>query len=262
MSNKDSLTADIIIETLKRSNLNTVLIEGVDDVEVYRTLEEYLDIPDISFMECQGRTNLLKVFDRKDEINENVLFICDSDLWVILGKPDAYQDERLISTNGYSIENDLYSDGEIYLNKLLKSNEIAKRDEIIKNICEWYSHEISLVAQDMAYDCKFSDVSILNTTIMKKYSAQFEESFLASRNYAIAERELYNSIFNDFNNKLRGKFIFQIFEKIFQERQKRSIKYLKSQLFDMILNFVLTDNDSEKILVKRKLQIIEYFDEK
>ena len=61
----------------------------VDDVDIYRTLEDYLDIADISFMECQGRINLLKVFERRNEINDNVLFICDSDLWVILGKPET-----------------------------------------------------------------------------------------------------------------------------------------------------------------------------
>ena len=82
MSNKDSLTPDIIIETLKRSNLNTVLIEGVDDVDVYRTLEDYLDIADISFMECQGRINLLKVFERRNEINDKVLFLCGRAFWV------------------------------------------------------------------------------------------------------------------------------------------------------------------------------------
>ena len=262
MSNKDSLTPDIIIETLKRSNLNTVLIEGVDDVDVYRTLEDYLDIADISFMECQGRINLLKVFERRNEINDNVLFICDSDLWVILGKPEIYEDDRLITTEGYSIENDLYIDGEEFLTKLFKTNELTKRDDIIKSICEWYSHEISLVIQDLSHDCKFSDVTILNTSIMKKYSAQFEESFLSSRSYATAEEELYELIISDFKKKLRGKFIFQIFEKIFQERQKKSIKYTKAQLFDMVLNFVLSDNDVEKIFVKRKLQITEYFESK
>lgn len=261
MSNSKSLTADIIIETLKRSNLKTVLIEGIDDVEIYRTLEEYLDLSDISFLECQGRTNLLTVFERRNELNDNVLFICDSDLWVIVGKPDIYKDDRLITTEGYSIENDLYTDGEEFLSKLFKSNEVTKRDEIIKSICEWYSHEISLVLQNLAYDCKFADVTILNTSIMKKYSAQFEQSFLKNRNYAVAERELYESIISDFKNKLRGKFIFQIFEKIFQERQKKSVKYSKSQLFDMVLNFVLTDNNEEKILVKRRLQITDYFKE-
>ena len=262
MANNNSLTPDIIIETLKRSNLNTVLIEGLDDVDVYRTLEDYLDITDISFLECQGRSNLLKVFERRNEIKDNVLFICDSDLWVILGKPDIYTDNRLIATEGYSIENDIFIDGEEILTKLLKSNEVTKRDEIIKSICEWYSHEISLIIKDASHDCKFSDVTILNTSTMKKYSAQFEQAFLINRSYVAAEKDLCESITNDFNKKLRGKFIFQIFEKIFQERQKKSIKYSKAQLFDIVLNFVLSDTDDEKILVKRKLQIIDFFETK
>ncbi len=260
MSNSEVLTAEIIIETLKRSNLNTVLIEGVDDVDIYRTLEDYLELDDISFFECQGRSNLLKVFERRSELNDNVLFLCDSDLWIIFGKPTEYNDKQLISTEGYSIENDIYNDGEQILEKLIKSNEIIKRDEVIKSICEWYAHEISLVAQNNAHDCKFADVTILNTTVMKKYATIFESNFLDSRNYVAAEDSLFNEIHNDFKTKLRGKFVFQIFEKIFQERKKKSIRYSKSQLFDMILNFILSENDDEKILVKRKLSIIEYFD--
>lgn len=259
MANTSPLTPDIIIETLKRSNLNTVLIEGVDDVEIYRTLEDYIDIPDISFMECKGRVNLLKVFERKDEINDNVLFVCDSDLWVVSGKPEKYNDRRLIATEGYSIENDLYSDGEDILNKLLKKNEVDKRDEIINSLCEWYAHEISLVLKNTAHDCKFSEVTILNTSVMQKYSTQFEEAFLKERNYEAAENTIFESIKNDFHKKLRGKFIFQVFEKIFQDRQKKSVKYSKSQLFDMVLNLILSEDHDDKILVKRKSEIINFF---
>jgi len=259
MSNSEVLTAEIIIETLKRSNLNTVLIEGIDDVDVYRTLEDYLELDDISFLECQGRSNLLKVFERRCELSDNVLFLCDSDLWIIFGKPTEYNDKQLISTEGYSIENDIYNDGEKILEKLIKSNEIIKRDEMIKSICEWYAHEVSLVAQNNAHNCKFSDVTILNMAVMKKYATIFESNFLSSRNYIAAEDDFFNEIHTDFKIKLRGKFIFQIFEKIFQERKKKSVKFSKSQLFDLILNIILSENDINKILVKRKLSIIEYF---
>lgn len=263
MSKKNNvLTSDIIIETLKRSSLNTVLIEGVDDVEIYRTLESHLEIEDISFFECQGRNNLLKVFERRNELSDNLLFICDNDLWVIFGRPNEYVDERLLTTEGYSVENDIYLDGEDIIQKLLKKDEISLRDEIVKNICKWYAHEITLVQKNRAYDCKFSDVTILNTSVMQKFSRQFEEVFLLSRNYVEAEESIYNEIFDDFKSKLRGKYIFQIFEKIFQERPKKSVRYSKSQLFDLVLNFVLSESDSEKLFVKRKLEIEKFFSNK
>ncbi|PVH25779.1 DUF4435 domain-containing protein [Sphingobacterium corticibacter] len=260
MARENPLNAEILLETLKRSSLNTVLIEGIDDSEIYQIIGDNIADSNISFLECNGRANLLALFDRKDELsNSNVLFLCDSDLWVIDGVPEKYQSDSLICTNGYSIENDIYSDGKHILQSLLRNNENIKLEGLVDSICKWYAHEISLAYKNGTKDLRVSDVTILSTNVMKRYSTKFEDEFLESRNYKDAEEGLSITLRNDFERKLRGKFIFQIFEKIFQERRKKSITYTRLQLFDIVVNMVLSDNLDESILVCRKNKILDFF---
>ncbi|MBK9355478.1 MAG: hypothetical protein IPN09_16365 [Bacteroidetes bacterium] len=48
---------------------------------------------------------------------QNYFFICDSDLWLFVPSL-KFINEDLITTNGYSIENELYQDGIEILNTL------------------------------------------------------------------------------------------------------------------------------------------------
>ena len=66
MPKKNPLTPEIIISTLKHSSLNTVLIEGKDDLQVYNLMEKNIDNALISFLPCGGRNTLLKVLEEKD----------------------------------------------------------------------------------------------------------------------------------------------------------------------------------------------------
>lgn len=258
MTKKNSITPDILIETLKRSSLKTVLIEGKDDLQIYRLIEEELEDLDIDFLPCDGRTNLLEVYKAKDEISTQMLFICDSDLWLFTSRPD-YVERDLISTLGYSIENELYQDGLDFLNSLFSKDELIKKKEIIDNICVWFAHEVSLFLNNQQYDCKFSDVSILNKEIVESNKCTLNERFLNARNFLKPQDELVDDIKSNYPVKLRGKFIFQTLEKIFQERSKSLVKYRKEQLFDLVYRHVGMSGDNTKILNMRKKQILDYF---
>lgn len=258
MAKENPLTPDILIETLKRSSLKTVLIEGKDDLQIYRHIEEELDFLDIDFLPCNGRTNLLEVYKVKNQISTKLLFICDSDLWIFLHKPEYIGDD-LISTQGYSIENELYQDGVEILNTLFSEDELTKKQQLISSICLWFAHEVSLVLNDNQYDCKFCDVSILNQEIIGRNHFKFNEDFLVARNFSNPDESLAVDILNNYQVKLRGKFIFQVLEKLFQERNKNLVKYRREQLFDLIYRNVSKSNDHSKILNYRKRQIVEHF---
>ena len=74
------LTVDEIIETLKRSSLTTVLVEGVDDVMIYRWLEDEIGIHNANFFPCGGRNNLLEIYERRAEFSElKTIFVADKD---------------------------------------------------------------------------------------------------------------------------------------------------------------------------------------
>lgn len=260
MASNNPLTPEIIIETLKRSSLNTVLIEGKDDLLIYRQIESELDSVDIDFFPCNGRSNLLEVYKVKDTIEAKLLFICDSDLWLFVPKPEYIIDNDLIATEGYSIENELYQDGLDIIESLFSKDELEKKRAVIDNLCRWFAHEVLLVLADNQHNCKFADVSLLNTSIMEVKATNFKDDFLASRNFTEPKAEVLEDITQNYMIKLRGKFLFQTIEKIFQERPKEMVKYRKDQIFDMIYRLVSKAENPDKIINKRKKQIQDYFE--
>jgi hypothetical protein len=62
-----TISIDELVATLKRSNLPTILVEGDDDVMVYRQFEKQFGARKVSILPCGGRNTLLKVFERKHE---------------------------------------------------------------------------------------------------------------------------------------------------------------------------------------------------
>lgn len=259
MSN-NSLTAEIIIETMKRSSLNTLFIEGKDDLLIYRKIQDDIDDLIFDLFPCQGKINLIGVYENKHLFGNKNLFICDKDMWVF--KPSEIENnEDLITTYGYSIENELFQDSEVFILKLFTKDEIEKFEKIIKSICKWFAFEVELYLNDKSDKCCYSETSILSTSVINKNEIEIKQEFLDSINFTNPNSELYEDISNDYKVKLRGKFIFQTIEKIFQERAKNGVSYTKKQLFDLIYNFVTKDDLNESILKNRIDDIKNYFKE-
>ncbi len=108
---ENPLTADILIATIKRSALPTIFVESKDDAIIYRGFESFLGIGKIDFIQCGGRNTVLKIYERRNELSsKKIKFIADRDMWVFTSVPAEYLE--VIFTQGYSIENDLYTDGE------------------------------------------------------------------------------------------------------------------------------------------------------
>ncbi len=132
-------TLDELTATLSRSSLPSVIIEGDDDVIVFRKLEELYADHEVSVFPVGGRTNVLRIFDATHGTTQigNLIFIVDQDAWTIAGVPDQYVNNRVITTSGYSIENDLIIDGNL-LRLLTPAEKAAFQNELEKFI-HWYS---------------------------------------------------------------------------------------------------------------------------
>lgn len=254
----DVFTPEEIINTINRSSLKTVLVEGKDDLSIYRKIEDDIEDTEINILPCGGRSVVLKIYERRAELKSKTLFVCDSDLWHFTGFPDYFNDD-ILTTTGYSIENDMFIDGEEMLKGLLSNSEVTRLNVLVKEVSKWYSFEVEKHISDKSYDCKFSDVTLLNESILAKFSTNLASNFLTSRGYKPANKELTEKIIENFKTLLRGKFIFQIIEKLFQERGKDKTKFSKNQLFDIVYSYIKTQTDKEFILTQRKRQIEEYF---
>lgn len=242
---RNPLTPEIILETLKRSRLNTILVEGSDDMEIYGKISNKLGARNVDFFPCGGKNTLFKIFEKKDQIcNAKIMFIADADFWIFSEIPKEYKD--IFFTNGYCIENDLFDDGCSLVLNILSNAERKKFYEIIYNVCEWFAFEIEQVDDSSEKNNLFCDITILSTSVIKKNHTKLCEEFLIKRNYVAPNDYLLENIKNNYKLKLRGKFIFQIIEKLFQERNSiKAVTYQRRQLFDLCFIEGTKDPDRE-----------------
>jgi hypothetical protein len=105
---KPQYTVNELVSMLRHSSEPTILVEGPDDIMVYRWLKQHIEPLKASPIDCGGRQNLLSVYERRNEFSHvKTVFLADKDLYVFLGIPEEYSD--VLWTTGYSIENDIYA---------------------------------------------------------------------------------------------------------------------------------------------------------
>lgn len=131
-------TADELVSMLRHSSLPTVIVEGPDDVVAFRCLEERFRSIQLSVLDVGGRTTLLAIYDRKNEFpNNSVAFIADRDVWVYNEIPDRYNSPIMVFSNGYSIENDIFVDGDI--ESLMSNEERSRFKSELEKFTEWFA---------------------------------------------------------------------------------------------------------------------------
>lgn len=137
------ITIDEIIALLRKSSLPTVVVEGVDDMVVYRKLEGRFESIGLSVLPVGGRDKVLEVYERRHELSGALcpVFVADLDSWAISGIPSEYVDSTLVFTTGYSIENDVYVDGQ--LRNLLNGSEVGRYESELSDFIEWFALALS-----------------------------------------------------------------------------------------------------------------------
>jgi len=103
------LTEEELVSTLKHTRIPTILVEGKDDVKIYRWLENDINesyLSHVDILPCGCRNTLMKLYALRLSFS-NLVFIADKDQYVYGTIPPEYSD--IVFTTGYSIENDLYA---------------------------------------------------------------------------------------------------------------------------------------------------------
>ena len=100
-----SPTVEELVAALRRSALPTVVVEGQEDMRIYRWVEERLGSRTANVLPAGGREKLFSVFRRRQEFADlPVAFVADRDMWLFSGIPPDYGE--ILWTQGYSVEND------------------------------------------------------------------------------------------------------------------------------------------------------------
>ncbi|MEF8750054.1 MAG: DUF4435 domain-containing protein [Candidatus Accumulibacter propinquus] len=135
----NDLSVNEIISTLRRSSLPTVVVEGSDDIVVHRRLEDRLAHLGVSVFPVGGRDKVISAFDRRGELpaGAKVVFVADQDTWVYSSVPPAYAHPNIVFTAGYSIENDVFVDGN--LDAILAAQDERAFRQDLATFVDWYA---------------------------------------------------------------------------------------------------------------------------
>lgn len=232
MSNKPLPTADELVSTLKRTNLPTIVIEGKDDVYIYRWLKQKLNTSLVSLFPCGGRNTLFKVHDRKAEFSDkNVVFVADKDGFVFEGVDRRRSD--IIFTTGYCIENDIYAGSEI--KRLLDSDDIESY-EVLRNIlCLWFAFEVQqYLNKKSAGEPASLEVAKHLNQIIPLNSMEICPNISSRIESSPPTEDLLALIVGEYPCKLRGKQIFQLLAR-FMSAKGRFSKFDDKNLVEIAL---------------------------
>ena len=222
---RNEITVDEVVALLKKTSLPTLIVEGSDDMIVYRRFEDDLAHIGVSVFPVGGRVKVLEVFKRRHEIPLSVkaLFIADQDTWINSGIPPEYQNPKLLFTDGYSIENDVYRDGELW--KLLQIPDRTRYEAEVCLFVEWYALALARHLVNPSCPIALHHDHVLNP--MQKSSLLALE---LGESYPNALRE---EIFDDYDRLLRGKSLFSLFIK-HTNAKGRGVRHTNSGLFDLV----------------------------
>lgn len=238
------LTEDEIVETLKRSSLTTVLVEGKDDMIIYRWIEEEIGIQNANFLSCGGRDRLLKVFNRRNEFNHiKTVFVADKDCFVYDKTPENLNE--IIWTNGYSIENDLYQGQKI--EQLLDVNENVKFRKAVKNFIEYYAFEVEQYQKKLIYNFSNHPNQVLCD------SHNLKQDFLDEINFQNPSQETIEYLQNEYDLLLRGKSLFALLVRFLSSR-RRDVKHNKKSLLENCFKMYRSDS-MNKIIEQLKTRL-------
>lgn len=199
------LSVDELVATMRRSSLPTVVVEGQEDMQIYRWIENRIGHQRANVLSAGGRNNLLSVFNRRNEYPHlPVAFVADKDLWVFGGIPGYYRD--IIFTQGYSIENDLYTDAN--LEHLLNVNKKKEHQQVLDVIIKWFAFEVG-----EHFARRLPKVGTECNTIVPPGKTQMDNDFRKQRGYKPPDEELYQKIKDKYQLKLRGKQLFELLDR-------------------------------------------------
>lgn len=219
------LSTDENIETLKRSGLPTIVTEGSDDYIFYRRLEETLKDVGVSLFPVGGKDIALNIFFRRKEIGRNnVMFLIDKDLWVFSGVPRDVLHRKVITSDGYSIENDLFRDGELE-SLLLSAERSTFANELDCIIC-WYSFCVLKLLRWENATIRTHPNQVLDKT------GNLSQSYLASIGYTSPPQQIYDDVKGNYVMLLRGKTLLQLLARQLC-KPGRQVKYGYHQLMEM-----------------------------
>jgi hypothetical protein len=218
-----NMTADEIVATLVRSNLPTIIVEGKNDMSIYRWIENRIGYSG-NVLPCGGRSQLLQIFDRRNEFHHlHIAFIADKDMWLFTVIPEEYLE--IIWTEGYSIENDLYAGAN--LESLMDPDEKVDFNLVLDCIIEWFAFEV-----EQYRNGQNAETNKHPNEIVPLGECSISVRFITDRGFCSPAQETILEIRENYQLKVRGKILFDLLAR-YLSASNRQIKHSNKALYEI-----------------------------
>lgn len=237
-------TAKELIATLVKSSIPTVLVEGSDDMQVYRWIED--GVPrGVDVMATGGRINLLEIYKERAKIKVPIAFVADRDLWSFAECPAEYSE--VIFTKGFSMENDVLDGSPI--EQLFSAEEQDVLARCMKELSIWFAYEVEEYLAGKAYV-----INCFPGKILKGNPLAFDASAILPQVFRMPSAEMLKKVADDFRMKFRGKNLLALYNFLFQMRPSGRPKYSKGALLEIATKILETETKKRLIaLIKKSL---------
>ena len=193
-----------LVALLCNSQLPTVVVEAASDVRIYKPWVEWrlFGTYKVDVLAAGGRDNLLSLYERRNEFADvPIVFVANRGMWMFSEISEHYAD--IILTQGYSVENDIYSKGGI---ENLAHPDTAKERWLVKeSIIKWFAFEVEEFLAGRS-----QEVNLALDKLVPIGQAKLDRVFCKNRNFRYPESETIEEIRNQYRFKLPGKLLFEM----------------------------------------------------
>ena len=208
-------TVEDLVTTLRLSRKPNIVVEGKDDVIIYGALIERFGIFNLDFYPTGCKETLLRLYEelvhcesRGDFRHAPVAFIADRDMWLFRDIPARYSD--IIWTEGYSIENDLYS----HVKLRDRVGNKVEYDQTIDAISMWFAYKVEEYLEKNPPEKTFEsirDEEHVNVAHRLKRIVPPDKTTLApDLEFLPSDHERVRKVRRAYHLQLRGKLLFEL----------------------------------------------------
>lgn len=231
MSSTRELSVNEIVATLSHSSKPCLLVEGRDDMAIYRLIAERAGV---DIMPCGGRNNLFSVYSQRHKFaKNNVIFFADKDMFVFEGIPEEYSD--IIFTHGYSIENDVLSCPELFA--FYNENELHLYEAFLNQLSLWWARELFVHYSGGAGNLASHILATLNPLPKSKIMPSdicYTYQRLSSPSQDAQVSQTSKIVKDNFSLCFRGHSLLQIHKFIFSNKPEKCESSLSRGLLIML----------------------------
>lgn len=222
---------ELLSEASHSSEL-TVFVEGSNDVFWYSRITLGKGVHFQSVGDKERVLELCKAI--KNYNGDKTKFVClvDQDLWALFGIPEGVESAHLVTTNGYSIENDILCNSTI--ESFYDNDELKTLDKYKDSLSYWFAFQAENNLTNIKQRHEYP--ALEQVLLSNGRTAELNLNFLKTIGYVRPNDVKVDAIKSRFNEVFRGKHLLHLYVLLFSLRDSSANpKYNAKQVVDIAL---------------------------